>query len=187
MNSLNYMIPITKSSADIFLCNALTQNILSTKRDTASFVFFCIGTNQVTGDSLGPLIGSQLKRLRLPHTAVYGTMDHPIHALNLERAWENVKKKHPGSCFIAIDASFGPKTHLGNICIENRPVHPGQGVGKRLPAVGDISITGIVCPNCLMRYRKLENTPFTIIRHQANIITSGIFQTLLRFFILRSP
>ncbi len=185
MNKMITMISTTEPSADTFICNALANIIMSTNKSASHFVFFCIGTNQVTGDSLGPLTGSQLKMLNLPHTTVYGTWKNPVHALNLEDIWKNAKKKHHDSCFIAIDASFGPKSHLGNICIENRPIYPGQGVGKSLPPVGDIAITGIVCPDCVMRHKKLENTPISHVQTQANVITSGIFQTLFHLSILR--
>lgn len=187
MNVELSIISSKKPYADFLFSNALTQSILNHNQHYKNFVFFCVGTPQVSGDSLGPLIGSQLKKLRLPHTFVYGTWEEPIHALNLTEAWTDIKKKHPGSCFIAIDASFGPKAHLGNICIENRPIFPGRGVGKVLPPVGDISITDIVCTNCAMRYKRLGNIPLSYIRTQANIITSGIFQTLFRFFLIRKP
>lgn len=180
-----FMISATSPNADTFISNALVQSILSTNYSKTSFVFFCIGTNLVSGDSLGPLIGSQLKQLHLPHTAIYGTWEQPVHALNLEKTWKDAKKKHPGSCFIAIDASFGSHKHMGHICIDNRPVLPGRGVGKNLPPIGDIAITGIVCPNCFLRHKHLERIPLSFIQRQANAITSGIVRTLLYFFILQ--
>lgn len=185
MGKINCMIDAADPYADIIISNTLINSIMSTNVIDTDFVFFCIGTTQVTGDSLGPLIGSQLEQLHLPQTTIYGTLEAPVHALNLEWKWQAAKKKHPDSCFIAIDASFGPKAQLGNICVENCPVHPGRGVGKCLPPIGDISITGVVCQNCVMRHRQLEHTPFSSIQRQANTILHGIFQTLLYFFILR--
>lgn len=177
------MIDTPSPYADFEISNALVQLLQTSQFNYRNLVFFCIGTTQVSGDTLGPLIGTQIQNLHLPHTIVYGTWEEPVHALNLTEKWANAKKKHPDSCFIAIDASFGPKSHLGNICIRNCPIYPGLGVGKNLPAVGDISITGIVCANCLMRHRQLQNIPFSNICAQANVIVNGIFQTLFYFFL----
>ena len=185
MNKLTNIISTTNPYSDSFICNALLQALKQEHALYRPLVFFCIGTNHVTGDALGPLIGSFLEELHLPNTHVYGTWHQPVHALNLYTTWINAKKKHPDACFIAIDASFGPPTHLGNIFIENRPLNPGQGVGKELPSVGNISITGIVCPDCIMRHRQLTRTPLSTIQHQANVITSGIFQTILHLSYLR--
>ena len=56
---------------------------------------FCASEpNRIIGDSTGgPLTGSILLRSRpLP---VYGTLEAPVHALNLEKNLEKIKKKHP--------------------------------------------------------------------------------------------
>mgnify|MGYP000231911284 FL=1 len=50
---------------------------------TAGVVFLCIGTDRSTGDSLGPLIGYQLKEKRLERVAILGTLERPVHAMNL--------------------------------------------------------------------------------------------------------
>lgn len=185
MNQLTNIISSNNPHADTFICNALLQTLKQENAIHRPLVFFCIGTSRVTGDALGPLVGSYLKELHLPNTHIYGTWDHPIHALNLQEIWINTKKKHPDACFIAIDASFGPPTHLGNIFIENSPVNPGQGVGKHLPSIGNISITSVICSNSLMRHRQLNNISLFAIQYQANIITSGIFQTILHLSYLR--
>ena len=49
-----------------------------------SVVFVCIGTDRSTGDSLGPLIGYKIANLRYKGVYVYGNLEHPVHAKNLE-------------------------------------------------------------------------------------------------------
>lgn len=182
MNTINCLISSVDPHADKIISDTLIKSILSLHRPFSKLVFFCVGTPLVTGDTLGPYIGTVLKKLCLPSAVIYGTQEEPVHALNLTKQWFAAKKKHPGSCFIAIDASFGPQNILGNICVENRPLYPGQGVGKTLPPVGDISITGVVCPNCRKQYRQLEAIPFSYIHALSDPIIHGIFQTLLYFF-----
>ena len=54
-------------------------------------VFVCIGSDRVTGDSLGPLVGSKLHYCDEFIFPVYGTLDFPIHALNLKDAMRTVR------------------------------------------------------------------------------------------------
>lgn len=106
-------------------------------------IIVCIGTDRVIGDALAPVVGTMLKSrgFRYP---VYGTLDRPIHALNIYESIDIVKRKHPNSTIIAIDACLGKKESVGNVAIRNTAIKPGKGVGKNLPEIGDYSITGIV-------------------------------------------
>ena len=70
-------------------------------------VFICIGSDRVTGDSLGPIIGSELKRAFHGRIPVYGTLEMPIHALNLSSVLTAIKSHHQHDILIAIDASLG--------------------------------------------------------------------------------
>lgn len=75
---------------------------------------------------------------------VYGTLDNPIHALNIYESIEHIKNSHPKGNFLAIDACLGSKSSIGNIQIREGPILPGKGVGKKLPQIGHYSIVGIV-------------------------------------------
>ena len=106
-------------------------------------VIVCIGTDRAIGDALGPLVGTMLKNSDFKYP-VYGTLDNPIHALNIYESIEHIKKSHPKGNFLAIDACLGSKTSIGNIQIREGPILPGKGVGKKLPQIGHYSIVGIV-------------------------------------------
>ena len=54
------------------------------EKQKAGVIFLCIGTDRSTGDSLGPLGGHKLRKCRLKKAAVIGTLDKPVHAMNLE-------------------------------------------------------------------------------------------------------
>lgn len=151
-----------------------------------NLVFLCIGTPLVSGDSLGPSTGELLQGYFPKNIHVYGTTEAPIHALNLSSRIHTIKKKHPDAYFIAIDASFGTRSHLGNIFINQGPLYPGMGLNKELPPVGNLSITGIVCPHGPFRNKRLELTSARKIARQADIISSGIFQTLLTLTVLKN-
>ena len=90
-------------------------------------VILCIGTDRVTGDSLGPLAGSFLEAYGAYHPlTVYGTLDAPVHALNLSRVMRRIKNKHPRSPILAVDASLGARRHVGYITLgkEASPPEP---------------------------------------------------------------
>lgn len=75
---------------------------------------------------------------------VYGTISEPIHALNLDKKLSHLKVLYPKSEIIGIDACLGNSNNIGEIQVRDYPIHPGKGVGKSLPDVGNSSIIGIV-------------------------------------------
>ena len=66
--------------------------------------FACIGSANVPGDSLGPLIGTILTRHGLPN--VYGTMEWPLNALTLPHNMPLLKTVDKKYCLISIDAAI---------------------------------------------------------------------------------
>ena len=104
----------------------------------------CIGTDRSTGDSLGPLIGYQLRQKELKHIHVVGTLNRPVHAMNLEDTLYLLEQEYPDYLVIAVDASVGMSSHVGCITLGRGSLKPGLGVSKELQAVGYLFITGIV-------------------------------------------
>ena len=93
-------------------------------------VVLCIGTDRVTGDSLGPLVGTFLHAYGSDrYLSIYGTLDFPVHALNLEDACRQIKKKHPRNLIIAVDASLGtkkscPPSEISTLQESSIPLYP---------------------------------------------------------------
>lgn len=164
-------------------CDKLSAFYLSTKLcqllnekcgpDT-TIVVLCIGTDRVTGDSLGPLIGYKLSKKFLPLYNIYGTLDTPVHALNLTETIEEIKKKHPDNCIIAIDASLGNRNHLGYVTLKDGSIQPGAGVKKNLTTVGDISITGIVGTCGFLDQIALQTTRLSTVMSLADCISLSL-------------
>ena len=140
----------------------------------SEIIFLCIGSDRMTGDCLGPYIGYQLKQLESADISVYGTIFHPVHALNLEKTASGIRRRHPEALVIAIDAALGEKHQLGYITLADSPLHPGSGVHKALPPVGHIHITGIVNLSGALEQLTLQTTRLSHVVHLANIITDGI-------------
>lgn len=146
------------------------------KLSSKELVIVCIGTDRSTGDSLGPLIGSKLKDMKVSNFHIYGTLDAPVHAVNLEERITDIYKKHNLPFVIAIDACLGRSTSVGLISLVDGPVKPGAAVNKNLPPVGNIHITGIVNVGGFMEYMVLQNTRLHFVITMANIVADSIIQ-----------
>ena len=130
---------------DVFAAR-LNQLILEEldAKEKVGVMFLCIGTDRSTGDSLGPLVGHKLRARKLRRAAVIGTLDRPVHAMNLEDTLYLLEQEYPDYLVIAVDASVGMSSHVGCITLGRGSLKPGLGVSKELQAVGDLFITGIV-------------------------------------------
>ena len=156
----------------------LAKSILSHMPTITSrpIVIVCIGTDRSTGDSLGPLIGTFLEEKNVSSFHVYGTLEHPIHAVNLEEKLKEIKDKHFNPFIIGIDACLGRTKSVGFIQVGSGPVKPGAGVNKELPEVGDIHITGIVNVSGFMEFFVLQNTRLNLVLNMAKTIANGLHE-----------
>lgn len=171
---MTFYINKTEPNASLQLGALLAKYIHMQSKFWNELVFLCIGSDRITGDSLGPLIGDRLQMLQLPDTTVYGTLEDPVHALNLEETMRQIRKTHPHPLLIAIDASLGTRKHLGYITLGNGPLFPGAGVHKTLPPVGDIFITGIVSPAGTFEHFFLQTARLSTILSLSDTILEGI-------------
>ncbi|BAU28188.1 putative sporulation protein YyaC [Aneurinibacillus soli] len=143
--------------------------------DAESYVFACIGTDRSTGDSLGPLVGS---KLAADGYDVIGTLDKPLHAVNLE---ERLSQVPAGKTVIAIDACLGSMRKVGTVSVTEGPLKPGAGVGKKLVEVGDYHIKAFVnvgTPNYAENYFNLANTRLSIVFKLASVICDAIMEVI---------
>ncbi|GIQ70046.1 spore protease YyaC [Xylanibacillus composti] len=141
-------------------------------------VAVCVGTDRSTGDSLGPFVGTQLNKQSIDGLYVYGTLDEPVHAMNLQDTLDRVSNERTNPFIIAVDACLGQVSSVGCIQIGDGPVKPGAGVNKDLPPVGNVHITGIVNVGGFMEYFVLQNTRLSLVIRMAEIIGHSIVQSL---------
>lgn len=146
----------------------------SIMRGHKSLVFVCIGTDRSTGDSLGPLVGYKISNLRQRNVYIYGTLENPVHAKNINEIIDLVYVKHGNPFVIAIDACLGKMEHVGYITIGEGPIKPGSGVNKNLTPVGDMHITGIVNFGGFMDFLVLQNTRLCTVIKMADLVSMGI-------------
>ncbi len=156
------------------LLKAALEGLLDVNlRPGQTLVAVCIGTDRSTGDSLGPIIGSALKR-RLPHVPLYGTLEDPVHAVNLRDKLKEVKAAYQDPFIVAVDACLGRLDSVGKIDVGPGSLQPGAGVNKNLPRVGDAYISGIVNVGGFLEYFVLQNTRLNTVMTLAEVITEGL-------------
>lgn len=157
----------------------LSKEILSVIKDRP-IILLCIGTDRSTGDSLGPLVGDKLNFLIRDHIFIYGNLECPIHAKNLCDTVNKIKSTYKNPYIIAVDACLGNVQNVGKIIIENKPVIPGAAMNKKLPPIGDLSITGIVNIAGALEFMVLQNTRLYVVMHLADIISRGIYHSIIK-------
>jgi len=138
-------------------------------------IIVCIGTDRCIGDSLGPIVGSMLEYKGFP-LPIYGTIKEPIHALNIDKRIGEIKKLHPNKNIIGIDACLGDKKSIGEIQARDYSVHPGKGVGKSLPDIGEASIIGIIDSNDNREIFNSNNIRLSYVMKMATVITQSLLE-----------
>lgn len=168
------------ASSDPFAVRKIKETLQRLMResyqiDEDQLVVLCIGTDRSTGDALGPLIGSKLSRLQPNKVFVYGTLDEPVHAVNLPATIEKLERDFSRPYIIAVDACLGRPESVGAIDIGTGSLRPGAGVNKDLPSVGNIYISGIVNVGGFLEYFVLQNTRLSLVMHLAETIARALY------------
>lgn len=175
-----YIIDSREKNSTIQVRDILCSELYPIIKSERPIVFLCIGTDRSTGDSLGPLVGDKLKFLIRNKIHLYGNLEYPVHAKNLCETIEEIKLQFTNPFIVAIDACLGSIQNVGKVFIERKALTPGAAMNKDLPAVGDLSITGIVNVSGALEFMVLQNTRLHIVMMLSDIISKGIYHFVLK-------
>jgi putative sporulation protein YyaC len=131
----------------------------------------CIGTDRSTGDALGPLVGEHLLRLGADPALVLGTLERPLHALNLEMRLAPLLARQPRPLLVAVDAALGAAGAVGAIALRAGGIRPGQGLGRCLPRCGDVAITAVVA-------ERGDGPPLQLLQSARLFLVAGLAETI---------
>ena len=106
-------------------------------------VCVCIGSNQIAGDCLGPLVGSYLKDIK--GVNVYGDMESPVDFKNVDYIMDLVNDRYFDDLKIVIDSALG--SNVGDIIIDCGELEIGKGLNKTKKICGDLNIRAVVGKN----------------------------------------
>lgn len=175
--ALSLKIPYNEPTVLHRLSHKVEQYLGVLPRDR-QIIVVCVGTDRSTGDSLGPLVGTALARENSTLFDLYGTLEEPVHAMNLGDTLLKILRQARQPFVIAVDACLGQVSSVGCIQVGSGPVRPGAGVNKELPPVGDIHMTGIVNVGGFMEYFVLQNTRLNLVVKMSEIIAQSILKAI---------
>lgn len=136
----------------------LKRKIRVSKEET---IFVCIGSNDVVWDSIGPNVGSFLKK-NLGEKYVIGDLQRNIcNQKDLKIFYPKMRNKF----IIAIDSAITENFLVGEIFITDEPIIMGQGINRNKGLVGDVGIKASISKNVI-------NKKFVM--HVSKIIADGI-------------
>lgn len=134
----------------------------------------CIGSDKHLLDCFGPLTGTMIEAIS-PDIPLYGTLDKPLHALNLISGLKEIRESSKGKKLLAIDAAVGKWDELGYIHFRRGSLLPGKAYGRRLPSIGDYFVTGIVDGYSKRNTRKGNQSPgIAHVYHMARLLSEAI-------------
>ncbi|MEQ9336041.1 MAG: spore protease YyaC [Miltoncostaeaceae bacterium] len=147
--------------------------------DRRPVVFACIGTDRSTGDALGPLVGQRLRRLGHTEDEVVGTLEDPLHALNLAERLRPRMRERPRPLIVAVDAALGTLPSVGSVRVRRGGLRTGEGVGKDLPQIGELAVAGTVNVRAgLMDAQVLQCTRLFMVQTLSELIASACWWSL---------
>lgn len=146
-------------------------------------LFLCVGTDRITGDSFGPIVGHKLNKLYqdVRNIEVIGTLDHVVCDSNIEQVQQSIQRNYQNPFIIAIDSALSTAENVGRIIVESRGIYLGSGLGKNRNCIGDMSIKGVVARNLgnpKYNLKLLQNISLGFILDMAELVTSGIYASI---------
>lgn len=177
-NLFSFFLSSSTHYEDVHAVSLIHNTIIRSLEPIAGreVIILCIGTDRSTGDSLGPLVGTKLHEKQLSSCTIIGTLHSPIHALNLVHTLEVISQAFHHPFIIAIDASLGKSSEVGNIQVHPFPLRPGSAFQKDLPPVGNIHITGTVNACSSNDYHTLQTTSLYLVNAMAEVIANSLLE-----------
>ena len=158
-------------------------NILN-KKDCPQIAFICVGTDRITGDAFGPIVGTKLIKLfekdNFFNINVYGSLDKNITYNSIEDYYNKIIDTND-AVVIVIDSALSIKENIGRIFVTNNKTILGKGLNKNKIAIGDISIKTVVAKEStkiINNFKMLQNVSLNTVIRLADIVSEGIYDVI---------
>lgn len=156
--------------------NEYVNNLKSELVTNREIVFFCIGTDRVIGDCLGPITGSLLKN-KYNTENVYGDLEENLTYENIEKKLNEINLKFEKPYIVAIDAALSEEKNIGKFFVDNDGINFGNGLGKNVSKVGNLGIKVVVGKDYNdkdLNFRTLQNVSLSKIMKLSKKTFDGI-------------
>lgn len=138
-------------------------------------VIVCVGSDKISGDSLGPITGSMLtKKLALPQIFVLGTLESTVTAKEVNYINNFVRRTFKNRLIICVDSAVGASSDVGAIKISDSSLMPGSGVNKKTDKIGDVSIQGVVAEKGFLSRAALAEVRMNMVYKMSDIISEAL-------------
>ena len=172
-----------------FMCDFYNQ-FSKINNNYSDLVFLCIGTDRMTGDCFGPLVGNRIKEAIGNNNikcTVYGDLENPLIYSGIDKSLKEINEKCDNPCIIAIDAALSNESNIGKILVRKGGLKFGVAINKGRREVGNISIKAIIGRNYKTTHQNMEllqNTSLNFVMNLANIVSGGIVEIIKREYNL---
>lgn len=159
---------------------AYRLNKLLLKNKSDEIYIYCIGSNNTTGDALGPLVGSILKKCIISRKInIIGDYNNPLTYKKMLEL--NIVKKTN----IYIDSALGNLLDIGKIIVNKKQIIPGKALNKQyITLKSGISIKAIVGENkqnSILNIMELNKISYEYIKDFAYFLSENIYKTIKNF------
>lgn len=157
-------------------------NKVKNEKKCLEIIFLCVGTDRITGDCFGPLVGSKLTQkleyCNYSNINIYGSLSQNLSYENINKVIQKIDKE---SIIIVIDAALSKEENIGKIFVQKSKTILGKGLEKNKIEIGDISIKSVVAKDYKIakcNFKALQNISLNGVMRLANIVSEGIFETI---------
>lgn len=164
------------------------QNVIykeKCKNNYLDLVFLCIGTDRMTGDCFGPLVGTKIKNKlkdnNIFNINIYGSLENNISYTNIEKSLKIINKLHPNAYIIAIDSALSKKENIGKIFVQDGKLTLGMGLNKNKIKIGNANIKAVVGKDYKFsnyNFYALQNISLNSVIKLADIVSEGIVEVI---------
>ena len=122
----------------------LENNLTNIESNYSNIIILCIGTENIIGDSVGPIIGSNIKKLENEIIKIYGCIGENLDFSNTKKIVEQIYKTYINPFIITIDAALSKQKREGEIYISNGYIKIGNALEKSICFYSNVNIKCIV-------------------------------------------
>ena len=154
---------------------------LYTKENYSNLIFLCIGTNKVIGDSVGPIVGNELKSMENNFVQIYGTMDNTLNFINAREIIKELYYNFDNPFLVTIDAALSEIKKRGDIVVSDGYIKIGKALQKSICFYSNINIKCVVGKSYLEKEKNVKELKSVKIEETmeiANVVSSGIKNVL---------
>lgn len=146
-----------------------------------NIIFLCIGTTKVTGDSVGPIVGTKLKQ-KLKYQKNINIIGDIENNISYEII-KNIINDLNNELVIVIDSCLADKNNVGKIFIQNSGLKYAEALKKSNKYIGNASIKAIVGQNTnssVRNYLNLKKVSEEQVQEMSQIISNGIIEAIIK-------